>query len=74
MSLVLAAREESLAQRIQSRMAEGASIRETEVEDIPFWLAMEITNLTAVKHVFYSEHAYVAIMEDGRTIVRRNRI
>jgi hypothetical protein len=74
MSLVLAAREASLAERIQDRIAEGASIREIAVEDIPFWLAMEIRNLRAVRHVFRSEHALVAITEDGRTIVRRTRV
>lgn len=73
MGLVLAAREQSLAERIQDRIAEGASVREVEVEDIPFWLAMEIEDLRAVKNVFCSEHAFAVITEDGRTIVRRNR-
>jgi hypothetical protein len=72
MSLMLAATEAGLAQRIRSRIAEGASIREHEVDAIPAWLATEVGD-AAVKALFESAHAYVAILEDGRTVVRRAR-
>lgn len=73
MSLMLAATEAGLAQRIRSRMAEGAPIRETAVNEMPDWLAAEVGDV-AVQAMFQSEHAHVAILENGRTIVRRARV
>lgn len=72
MSLLLAATEAGLARRIRSRIAEGAPIRETVVDENPAWLASEVGDVT-VKALFQSEHANVAILEDGRSIVRRVR-
>lgn len=72
MSLMLAATEAGLAQRIRSRIAEGASVRETPVNEIPAWLVTEIGDV-AVTAAFRSEHAHVAILENGRTVVRRAR-
>lgn len=70
MSLTLAATDASLAQRIRSRVADGAAVRETT--EMPAWLAAEIGD-AAVQALFESEHAHVAILEDGRTVVRRAR-
>ncbi|MFZ5814213.1 MAG: hypothetical protein ACOY93_02765 [Bacillota bacterium] len=72
MSLMLAATEAGLAQRIRNRIAEGAPIRETVVDENPAWLVTEVGDV-AVKAIFQSEHAHVAILEDGRAIVRRAR-
>lgn len=73
MSLMMAATEVGLAQRIRSRIAEGAPVRETVVEEIPSWLQTEIGD-TVVAAMFQSEHAHVAILENGRTLVRRARV
>lgn len=70
MSLMLAATEAGLSQRIRNRIAEGASIRESAVDQVPAWLAGEVGN-AAVAALFQSAHAHVAILADGRTIVRR---
>lgn len=72
MSLLLAATEAGLAQRIRNRIAEGAPIRETVADESPAWLLSEIDDVT-VKALFQSEHANVAVLGDGRTIVRRAR-
>lgn len=72
MSLTMAATEAGLAQRIRTRIAEGAPVRETLVDELPSWLVSEIGD-RAVTATFTSEHAHVAILEDGRTLVRRAR-
>lgn len=73
MSLLMAATEAGLAQRIRNRIAEGAPVRESAVEELPSWLVSEVGDV-AVKAMFTSEHAHVAILEDGRTLVRRARV
>jgi|GEM_PF-4691862 len=73
MSLMMAATEAGLAQRIRNRMAEGAPVRESVVDELPSWLLTEIGDVP-VKAMFQSEHAHVAILENGRTVVRRARV
>jgi len=68
MSLMLA--EATLTERIRSRMAEGAAI--AELAEAPAWLAAELAD-QPVRALFRSEYAHVAILEDGRTLVRRVR-
>jgi hypothetical protein len=72
MSLMMAATEAGLAQRIRSRIAEGAPVRETAPDELPSWLVTEIGDV-AVTAIFTSEHAHVVVLKDGRTLVRRAR-
>lgn len=72
MSPIMAATEAGLAQRIRTRIADGAPVRETGVDEIPAWFAAEIGE-SGVKAMFQSEHAAVAVLENGRTVVRRTR-
>lgn len=72
MSLLLAANEteSALVGKIRARISEGADVREIAAAEIPAWLAAEVGNET-VAAVFESEFAAVAVLENGRTVVRR---
>lgn len=69
MSLVLVANE-GLSAKIRNRMEMGAAVRETAAEDMPLWLAAEVGE-AAVEAVFESEFAAVAVLENGRSVVKR---
>jgi hypothetical protein len=64
--------ELTLAAMIRSRMAEGAAVREVPAEAMPAWLAAEVGG-AAVETVFVSDCAAVALLADGRRVVRRAR-
>jgi hypothetical protein len=70
MSLMLIHEAETLAAKIRTRMAEGAAVQEVAVVDMPAWLAAEVEG-QAVAAAFISEHAGVAVLDGGRTVVRR---
>ena len=72
MSLIIEAAEAGLAHKIRSRIAAGANVRETTGDEVPAWLASELGE-TAVHALFESEHAAVAILENGRTVIRKVR-
>ncbi|HEY3364866.1 MAG TPA: hypothetical protein VGK74_07440 [Symbiobacteriaceae bacterium] len=71
MALLYVAAEAELTTRIRDRVAEGAAVWELSTEEIPAWFAAKLGDEAAVQNVFASEHAAVAILEDGRTIVGR---
>lgn len=72
MSLLVEAAEAGLAHKIRNRIAAGANVRETTGDEVPAWLASELGE-TEVHAVFQSEHAAVAILGNGRTVVRKVR-
>ncbi len=77
MGLMLAAKpvQGDLVAKVRERIAAGAAVREIAVEDAPFWFVAELGDDAArVQNVFRSEHALVAVLEGGRTVVRRARI
>lgn len=74
MSLVLAAGDVAeLAVKIRSRIAGGAPVWESAIEDLPFWFVAELgDDAVQIQNVFQSEHAVLAVLEDGRSVLRRN--
>ena len=73
MSLVLAANSVAaeLTAKIRGRIAEGVSVQETSLENLPDWFAAHVGD-AAVEAVFESEYALVAVLQDGSRIVRHN--
>jgi hypothetical protein len=71
MSLTLvAAAVGGLTAQIRNRMAQGAAVWEVAAADMPSWLAAGV-GAAAVEAAFLSERAGVAVLEGGRTVVRR---
>lgn len=71
MSLMLAANgvAAEMTVKIRSRIAEGASVVETSLGNLPAWFAAEL-NEEDVDSVFWSRHALVAVLRNGRSVVR----
>lgn len=72
MSLALAANElrSDLTIKIRNRIAEGAAVREISPMELPASFAAEIGK-AAVAAAFKSEHAVVAVLENGKSMLRR---
>jgi len=72
MSLVLTSKVTTadLTLKIRDRISAGAPVWESSVDELPTWLADEIGQ-TAVKAVFQSPVACVAILANGGRLVRR---
>lgn len=73
MSMVFAADNVAtgVCAKFRSRIAEGAPVWEPAAEDVPAWFAAEVAG-HAVAAVFQSIHAVVAVLSDGRTVLRRS--
>lgn len=70
MSLTLVAEGLQLGDKIRNRIAAGAAVCEVAADEMPVWLAAEVGN-GAVVAAFVSEQCGVAVLEGGRTVVRR---
>lgn len=70
MSLTLVAAESNLTAKIRTRVNEGAAVREIAVEQLPLWLAVAVGDET-VESAFVSQHAGVAVLQNGRRVVRK---
>lgn len=72
MSLMLVADEAAvdLAMAVRDRIAAGAPVWEAPVDQMPNWFADHVAG-ASVQHLFQSEHATLAILSDGRKVLRR---
>jgi phage head maturation protease len=70
MSLLLAAAEAELTVKIRNRIAGGAAVWEVAVSEMPAWLGARVAE-AEVSAVFQSEHAAVAVLTSGQTVVAR---
>lgn len=70
MSLLLAAAEAELTVKIRNRIAGGAAVWEVAVREMPAWLGVRVGE-AGVSAVFQSEHAAVAVLANGQTVVAR---
>lgn len=60
----------SLTDKIRARMAGGAGVWEITGMDLPNWMEKAV-GAEKVEAAFVSFHACVAVLENGRTVVRR---